>query len=310
MLRLDDLSAIPADFGPSVVTIGNFDGVHLGHRTLIERVVHRAREVGAQSVAVTFEPHPIAVLYPERAPALVSSLGERLHLMQEVGLDAALVLPFTRELAAMSPREFVQRVYVEALHAQAVVVGRDTRFGARNEGDVNTLRELGGEFGFDVEVVADVGKGHRYSSSEVRELITGGEVDVAARLLGRLHTVTGMVVHGAERGRGLGYPTANLAADSDGLVPADGVYAGWLTRASGVRLPAAISVGSNPTFDGTERTVEAYVLDRTDLDLYDEIVSVQFQQRLRGNVKFDSVEDLVVQMRADVDRTRDLLVKD
>ncbi|MBO1765260.1 bifunctional riboflavin kinase/FAD synthetase [Allobranchiibius sp. GilTou73] len=309
MLRLTETADLPSEFGPSVVTIGNFDGVHLGHRTLLAAVVQRAQREGLASVAVTFEPHPLAVLHPDHAPVLVSSLEDRLATMEQIGLDAVLVMPFTLELAAMSPRDFVREVFVDGLRAHAVVVGRDTRFGARNEGDVDTLRELGAEFGFEVQVQEDVGEGGRYSSTEVRSDLVAGDVAAASRILGRPHAVTGMVVRGAQRGRELGYPTANLAQDATGFVPADGVYAGWLVRIQhgGERLPAAISVGTNPTFDGTQRTVEAYVLDRTDLDLYDEVVAVEFTDRLRSNVRFDSIEPLIEQMGHDVDRARTLL---
>lgn len=183
----------------------------------------------------------------------------------------------------------------------------------KNSGDITTLSELGGEFGFDVIALDDVGPGVRWSSSQVRELIAGGKVDEAAEVLGRNHCVVGEVVKGFQRGRELGFPTANLARDAEGVVPADGVYAGWLVRRSlaqddpEYRLPAAISVGTNPTFDIPERTVEAYVLDRTDLDLYGEIVAVEFVQHLRGNVKFDSIEALIEQMTRDVEAARDLL---
>lgn len=308
MLRLTDISDVPSGFGPTVVTIGNFDGVHSGHRALLSAVVDLARETGCSAVAVTFEPHPLAVLHPERAPLPISTLQHRLDALEEIGLDAVVVLPFTLELAAMSPRDFVHDVFVEGLHAQAVVVGRDTRFGARNAGDVDTLRELGREFGFEVRVQQDVGDDGRYSSTRVRSDLLAGDVTTAARILGRPHAVSGMVVHGAQRGRELGYPTANLAQDATGFVPADGVYAGWLVRIErdGERLPAAISVGTNPTFDGSQRTVEAYVLDRTDLDLYDEVVTVQFQERLRSNVRFESVDELIVQMGRDVQQARKL----
>lgn len=308
MLRLNDIRDVPSGFGPSVVTIGNFDGVHRGHQALLLSVVQLARDTGRTSVAVTFDPHPLAVLYPDRAPVAIGSLQDRLSELEVSGLDAVLVMPFTLQLAAMSPRDFVHDVFVQALGATAAVVGRDTRFGARNVGDVQTLRELGGEFGFEVRVLQDVGEDGRYSSSQVRSDLQAGDVASAARVLGRQHAVTGMVVHGAERGRELGYPTANLAQDATGFVPADGVYAGWLVRgdATAETLPAAISVGTNPTFDGVHRTVEAYVLDRTDLDLYDEVVTIRFQERLRSNVRFESVKELIDQMGRDVARARKL----
>ncbi|WP_265447406.1 bifunctional riboflavin kinase/FAD synthetase [Flexivirga meconopsidis] len=314
MLRATKLTDLPADFGESVVTIGNFDGVHRGHAALLASVVELARERDARSVAVTFEPHPLKVLFPDRAPTLISSSAERLELLDATGLDAVLVLPFTKELAALTPEEFVREFFVDGLRADAVVVGRDTRFGVNNSGDVDTLRELGAKFGFDVRVLADVGEGHRLSSTEVRSALTDGDAERAATVLGRPHEVRGEVVLGLQRGRELGFPTANLSPESEGMVPADGVYAGWLVRESlptadpEHRMPAAISVGTNPTFDDVpQRTVEAYVLDRDDLDLYGETVRVQFVKRLRGNTKFDSIDALIDQMTRDVDAARDLL---
>ncbi len=313
MLRLSKLSDIPADFGACVVTIGNFDGVHRGHAALLREVVEQARERGVRSCAVTFDPHPLQVLYPERAPQLIASSASRFDRLAQTGLDAVLVLDFTHELAAMSPEEFVRDVFAEGLHAVQAVVGGDIRFGAKNAGDVTTLRELGGRYGFGVEVMADVGDGHRISSTEIRSALAEGAVDVAARALGHLHDVRGTVVRGLQRGRELGFPTANLGRMPEGLVPADGVYVGWLVRESVAannpehRMPAAISIGTNPTFDDVpERTVEAYVLDRDDLDLYDEVVRIEFVQRLRGNTKFDSIDALIDQMHRDVDQAREI----
>jgi riboflavin kinase / FMN adenylyltransferase len=318
--RLNGLDAVPAGFGPSVVTIGNFDGVHRGHRAVLADVVAAARDRALPSVAVTFEPHPVAVLFPERAPAVLTPLELKLDLLAATGLDAVLVVEFTHEFARWSPERFVKEVFVDALRAQLVVVGRDTRFGYRNSGGVETLRELGAELGFEVEVVREVGvrqaegaDGRRWSSSWVRELLAEGNVATAARLLGRPHRVTGVVVHGDHRGRELGYPTANLGQDAAGQVPADGVYAGRLLRptlpagAPDAALPAAVSVGTNPTFDGRRRRVEAYVLDRDDLDLYGERVAVEFVERLRPTLRFDEVEALVTQMADDVARSRDIL---
>jgi riboflavin kinase/FMN adenylyltransferase len=318
--RWNALDQVPAGFGPSVVTIGNFDGVHRGHQAVLTRLVMDARREGARSVAITFEPHPVAVLYPERAPARLVGLDERLDLLAETGLDAVLVMEFTHELAAWEPERFVREVLVEALGASVVVVGRDTRFGRRNSGDVTTLRELGERFGFRVDVVDDLGgsdhahpSGRRWSSTWARELITAGDVATAGDVLGRPPRVIGTVVHGDHRGRRLGYPTANVGQDSTGLIPADGVYAGRLVRLSVPegdpehRLPAAVSIGTNPTFDGTQRRVEAYVLDRDDLDLYGEQVAIEFVRLLRPTLRFDSIEALIVQMAADVERCRTVL---
>jgi riboflavin kinase/FMN adenylyltransferase len=324
--RWHGIDDIPADLGPTVVTLGNFDGVHRGHREVLTRVVREASERGAAPVAVTFDPHPVAVLYPERAPVAVTSLAQRLDALESVGLAATLVLDFTHEFAQQTPEEFVRRTFVEALGAVAVVVGKDTRFGVRNSGDVETLRGLGTVHGFEVVVLEDIGDtsasvppgapttdATRWSSTQLRAELLEGSVAHAAQILGRPHRVTGTVVHGDHRGRELGYPTANLSQDHEGLVPADGVYAGWLLRldravdAPDRSLPAAISVGTNPTFDGQQRRVEAYVLDRTDLDLYGERVAVEFVERLRPTLRFDGIEPLIVQMAKDVARCREIL---
>ncbi|MEP7034555.1 MAG: bifunctional riboflavin kinase/FAD synthetase [Actinomycetota bacterium] len=313
MLRWTDLSQIPPGYGPSVVTLGNFDGVHRGHRAVLSTVVEQAATRGAKAVAVTFDPHPLALLHPERALQMITSPDQRLDLFAATGLDAVLVMEFTRELAGWTPERFVLEVFTKALRASLVVVGEDTRFGVRNSGDVATLRLLGAEHGFEVVTLADVGNGGRWSSSRVRDLVTKGEVSAVAEILGRPHRMTGEVVHGDHRGRELGYPTANLNQAATGLIPADGVYAGFLIRPTmpdrdpDHRLPAAISIGTNPTFEGTHRRVEAYVLDRTDLDLYGETVVVEFVERLRSTEKFDSVDALLVQMADDVKRCRALL---
>jgi len=313
VLRWTNVSQVPAGFGPSVVTLGNFDGVHRGHRAVLGAVVEQARATGASAVAVTFEPHPVAVLHPERAPQLITGTEHRLALLEGTGLDAVLVMEFTRELAAWTPEQFVRTVFVEALGARVVVVGKDTRFGVRNSGDVTTLRTLGREHGFEVLTLEDLGGEVRWSSSRVRALLAAGDVTGAAEILGRPHRVSGTVVHGDHRGRELGYPTANLGPVVSGLVPADGVYAGWLLRPGlspddpDSTMPAAVSIGTNPTFDGTQRRVEAYVLDRTDLDLYGEGVALEFVERLRPTERYDSIEALLEQMAEDVERCRTVL---
>ena len=316
MQRWNDLADVPQGWGPSVVTLGNFDGVHTGHRAVLGRTVEAARAAGARAVAVTFDPHPLQVLRPERAPQLITGLQQRLTLIEATDMDAALVLAFTPELAAWEPEQFVRLVLVQPLRASAVVVGRDMRFGHRGSGDVSTLAALGAQHGFVVEVVEDLAPddgSRRASSGWVRELLSVGDVATAAVLLGRPHRVSGRVVHGDHRGRELGYPTANLDQDVDGMVPADGVYAGWLLRPSLAQaaperlLPAAISIGTSPTFDGVQRRVEAYALDRTDLDLYGEDVSLELVHRLRPTVRFDDVPALVEQMAQDVAQCRELL---
>ncbi len=304
------LADVPDDVGPCVVTLGNFDGVHRGHRAVLAEVIAEARARRLTSVAVTFHPHPIAVLFPDKAPAELTTLEQRLALLADTGLDAVLVLEFTREFAAQTPEEFVDGVFVDALDAQVVVVGEDTRFGVRNSGTVATLQQLGADRGFAVRAIADVGDTGRWSSTRVRALVAEGEVGAAGELLGRPPRVEGVVVHGDHRGRLLGFPTANLGGPIAGLIPADGVYAGWLIRLDRPdgdperRLPAAISIGTNPTFDGTQRRVEGYVLDRTDLELYGEPIAYEFVSRLRPTLRFDGVEPLIEQMNADVAQCR------
>jgi riboflavin kinase/FMN adenylyltransferase len=304
---LDDVRVgDPAGAGRSVVTIGNFDGVHLGHQRLLAGLVSRARELGADAVVTTFDPHPMTVIHADSAPPRLTTLEHRLALLDAKGVDAVLVLPFTRELSLWEPAVFVRRVLVDALHAVEVHVGENFRFGHRAAGDVTTLRAEGAADGFTVVAVPLVGDTTRWSSTYVRQCLAEGDVASAAAALGRPHRVEGPVVEGDKRGRELGYPTANLDLPPDAAIPADGVYAGWLTRADGTRLPAAISIGTNPTFGGTVRRVEAYVLDRTDLELYGEHVAVDFLERLRDTVTFDGVEPLLVQMAKDVDQARAL----
>jgi riboflavin kinase/FMN adenylyltransferase len=303
------VAEIPADLGPTVVVIGNFDGVHRGHRSVIGRARALAGERGIPLVAVTFDPHPMAVLRPEHAPSMLTSLHERAILLAECGVDHVFALPFSREIAAWSPDEFVDRILVDGLHAGAVVVGANFRYGSRASGDVATLRASGEERGFDVEGMPLDGGPQVWSSTYVRTCLTTGDVAGAAEALGRLYAVRGVVVEGDRRGRELGYPTANVPLAPGKAAPADGVYAGWLTRAdTGERYPAAISVGTNPTFAGErDRRVEAYALDRDDLELYGVEVEIAFVDRLRGMVRFDGIEPLLATMADDVRRSRELL---
>lgn len=319
MHRWSNLEDVPAGFGPSVVTIGNFDGVHRGHRTVLTAMVAAARARDVAAVAVTFDPHPATVHRPDRAPDLITGITDRLELLEQTGLDGVLVVHYTADFARTSAEEFVTRYLVEGLGARTVVVGRDVRFGRDNAGDLTTMRALGDEHGFDVEVVEDVhgevDPGRRWSSTWVRELLEVGDVEGATRILGRPHRVRGVVVHGDARGRELGFPTANLGPEAVGQVPADGVYAGWMRRVDhpGTSpdgyLPVAISIGTNPTFSGAHRRVEAHVPGRTDLELYGEEIVVELVARLRPTLRFDSVAELIEQMHDDVARTRAVLAE-
>lgn len=307
----DQLSSLSES---TVVTIGNFDGVHRGHQFVLATTVAQAAARRALSAVITFDPHPALVHRPESAPPLLTGLQDKLELIAGEGIDVALVLQYSLDFAQLSPREFIKTYVVDSLHAAAVVIGRDVRFGKDNSGDLESLSELGSEFGFEVVVVDDFGApegGERWSSSVVRQLVFSGEMSAVSALLGRPHRMRGEVVHGDARGRELGFPTANMSQASQGMVPADGVYAGWLSVVGGARefqkMPAAVSIGTNPTFSGAERRVESYVIDRKGLDLYGAEVIVEFVQRLRPTLKFDSLEDLIVQMDADVAQARLLL---
>ncbi|OLS99651.1 riboflavin biosynthesis protein RibF [Pseudonocardia sp. CNS-004] len=306
MQRWRGLEAVPTGWGRSVVTVGVFDGVHRGHQRLIGRAVERARERGLPSALVTFDPHPAEVVRPGSHPARLTTLRRRADLVAELGVDAFCVLPFTSDVARTEPPEFAHEVLVERLHAADVVVGRNFRFGHRAAGDVALLTRLGERFGFGVEgleLITD--DGVTFSSTYIRACIDAGDVEAAAAALGRPHRVEGVVVHGDRRGRELGFPTANLATAPYTALPADGVYAGRF-EITGRSLAAAISVGTNPTFSGRERTVEAYVLD-VDEDFYGFEVALDFVHRLRGQERFADVAALVEQMDRDVARTRELL---
>ncbi|MFF1816774.1 bifunctional riboflavin kinase/FAD synthetase [Kribbella sp. NPDC058245] len=313
------LDEVGAEFGPSVVTIGNFDGVHRGHQEVLAHAKARAAELGGLPVvALTFDPHPMRVLRPDHAPLMLSEPGQRAELLGQHGADAVLILPFDKDVASWSPEEFIERVLVGTLHAKAIVVGENFRFGHRAAGHVDTLVAAGTTYGFQVEGLSLAGDAQPWSSTYVRQQLADGHVEAAAEALGRPLRVTGVVIEGDKRGRELGYPTANIPADPTAAVPQDGVYAGWLTVLTpaeggpsyGERMPAAISVGSNPTFDGVDRRVESYVLDRDDLELYGAKVAIDFVARLRGSqIRFETIDELLVQMKADVDGARHVLTQ-
>ena len=291
----------------SVVVIGNFDGVHRGHAALIRAA--RDSEPDARLVAVTFWPHPMTVVRPDQAPPLLTSLDQREALLRAAGVEEVVVVEFTPEVAGWSPAQFVDTV-LRPLQPRRIVVGENFRFGFRASGDVRTLAELG-RGSFAVLALPLVSDGTQPSSSTaIRHAVAEGDFGRVRELSDTPFRVTGVVVRGDQRGRELGYPTANVPIRACMAVPTDGVYAGWLLRLDqpdAPRWPAAISVGTNPTFDGVERRVEAYVLDRDDLELYGVEVAIEFYARLRGQVKYAGREALIAQMHTDVEQTRHLL---
>jgi riboflavin kinase/FMN adenylyltransferase len=289
----------------NVVLIGVFDGVHKGHQLLL----NRAKEIadGRNIVALTFDPHPMQVLAPDRAPTLLTTLADRVELLKIHNADQVAVLKFNEQFAAMAPADFVKDVLVGQLSASTIIVGKNFTYGHKAAGNIETLINDGQNFGFTVDVQdLESGEGEVISSSRIRNLVTSGQVEEARTLLSRPHRLDGVVVHGEKRGREIGYPTANLGNIDGQTVPKDGVYAGWLTV--GINYwPAAISIGTNPTFAGERaRQVEAYALDQEGLDLYDKNASIEFGWRLRDTLKFDGLEPLLVQMKLDCDQARSL----
>lgn len=295
----------------SVVTVGVFDGVHHGHAALLQTTVDLAATEGLTSAAVTFNPHPKSVLRGIDVPML-TTVARRTRLLQQRGIEHVHVCTFDHARSQQSPADFVAEVLIDAVGAEIVVIGAGFRFGKGAAGNAQSLRDAG-LIVHELPIVET--DGARISSTRIRETVAAGDVSISQQLLGRPHRLEGVVVHGNARGRDIGYPTANLAVSDDQLIPADGVYAGWLVRGEITHgfdgdtvLPAAISIGTNPTFDDVmERRVEAYVLDRADLDLYGEYVAFDFHARIRGTEKFDGVEPLLAAMARDVATARTLL---
>lgn len=309
MHSFDSLASVPDGFGPSAVTIGKFDGVHAGHRAVIAALQQLAATDGLTTTVLTFDRHPLSVVKPAECPAPLVSNSQKLERLATTGLDAVLVVEFDRAFSELSPEDFVRGILVDTLHARVVLVGRDFRFGAKGSGTVAELTRLGRELGFAVVVMDDVAREgeRRVSSTWVRELLDEGRVGEAAELLGAMPTIRSTVVHGLQRGRELGYPTANLSPAIEGFIPADGVYAAWLT-VDGQRYPAAVSIGNNPTFDGVpEKQVEAHAIDENGLDLYDKAAEIAFVEFIRGMRKFSGMDALAEQMRLDELRIREVL---
>ena len=289
----------------SVVLIGVFDGVHKGHQLLL----NRAKEIadGRNVVALTFDPHPMQVLAPDRAPTLLTTLADRVELLKIHNADQVAVLKFTEKFAAIAPEDFVKDVLVGQLTASTIIVGKNFTYGHKAAGNVDSLIKDGLRLNFTVDVQdLKSDEGEIISSSRIRNLVIAGQVEETRALLSRPHRLDGVVVHGEKRGREIGYPTANLGNIDGQTIPSDGVYAGWLTV--GINYwPAAISIGTNPTFAGVRaRQVEAYALDQEGLDLYDKNASIEFGWRLRDTLKFDGLEPLLVQMKLDCDQARSL----
>jgi riboflavin kinase/FMN adenylyltransferase len=310
MQLFNGLGDVPTGFGPSAVTIGKFDGVHLGHRGVLAQLTSLAADRGLQPVVVTFDRHPMSLLRPEACPAALVSNDQRAALLAETELTATLVLAFTRELSEREPTEFVAQILHDALDARLVLVGADFRFGYRGAGTIDTLRDLGQTYGFEVVLLDDVRVDReRVSSTKIREHLAAGEVREAATLLGRYPRVRSTVVHGDAIGREIGFPTANLDPAMEGYLPADGVYAAW-AWIDGTRYGAAVSIGNNPTFDGIpERRTEAHLLDAS-LDAYGKTIDLDFVEYIRPMVKFDGVPTLVAALTADADRIRAVLASE
>ncbi|GAB2468153.1 bifunctional riboflavin kinase/FMN adenylyltransferase [Jatrophihabitans fulvus] len=313
MQRWHGLDSVPSGWGHCVTTIGVFDGVHRGHATIIGKAVELAARRGVPSALITFVPHPSEVVRPGSHPPVLTTIVRRAELVEQLGVDVFVALPFTLETSRLAPDQFVHDTLVEKLHASDVIVGDNFRFGHKAAGDIDTLARLGRRFGFSAQGVPLVQNGETpLSATYVRSCVKAGDVEAAAQVLGHPHRVDGVVERGDQRGRELGYPTANLRAEQWTCIPADGVYAGRVVRldelGNTLDLPplgiTAISIGTNPTFAGERRRrVEAFILD-FDGDLYGDHLGFEFTHRLRGTEKFDSVDALVEQMGRDVENIR------
>ena len=312
MRVITDLSVSPWPGERTIVTIGAYDGVHRGHQTVIAEVCRRAAAQGARSAVITFDRHPASVVRPESAPRLLTDLDQKLELLAATGVDATVVVRFDEAQSSEEPLDFVQRVLVECLAVSSVVVGEDFHFGRGRQGNVTTLREVGSRSGFDVEPVTLLartdGPGEPVSSTAIRRAMAGGQVELAAQMMGHAFEARGKVVTGDQRGRTLGFPTANVEVPRVTCLPADGVYAGWYVRPDGTRQACAINLGRRPTFyeHADSSLLEAHLLDFAG-DLYGEQAKVQFTHFLRSERKFEGIDALVAQLRDDIDHARTAL---
>ncbi|HOG07523.1 MAG TPA: bifunctional riboflavin kinase/FAD synthetase [Syntrophales bacterium] len=306
MKIVNTLQNVPPDLKGAVITIGNFDGVHIGHRRIFEKVIADARHLGGPAVVMTFEPHPKQVLHPERRPFyLITTVAEKLRLIEVAGVDAVWLVPFSLDFAARTATSFVEDILIEGLAIRKVTIGHDYTFGRGREGNEAFLKAMGRKRGFEVDVVNAFRIGETIiSSTAIREAILAGEVSQAAAMLGRPYNLAGRVVVGHRRGAGLGFPTANLEPEKV-LVPARGVYA-VRARVSGGSYAGVLNIGENPTFGDGRRSIEVHLLGFAG-DVYGEPLEVQFIERLRGEVKFDGPDALVAQIRKDIDRARRIL---
>lgn len=305
MLLITELRGIERNFNNSVLTLGNFDGLHLGHQELIRMVTRRARETGALSMVVTFRPHPLKILAPEKCPPLISTYEEKIRLFERLGIDVLVKIPFTVEFSSMMPEAFVKDILCETLGAREIFVGYNYRFGKGRKGNIDTLKKMGAELGFAVREVEQIALGDEViSSTKIRNLLKDGEVEHASRLLGRTYAITGIVVKGDGRGRGLGFPTANIVPRHS-IIPSNGVYAVRLFVRD--RLYDGIAnIGLRPTFDKKTLTLEVNVFD-FDEDIYTEDIALYFIKKIRDEKKFSGPEELIRQIRSDIETARGIL---
>jgi riboflavin kinase/FMN adenylyltransferase len=308
VLAISELTELPVGFADTAVAIGKFDAMHLGHQQLLHELVETADSNGLAPVVLTFDRHPNAVLKPESVPAPIIGPLQKRHHIATAGVAALITVKFDRGFADLSAERFIREYLVEGLHAKYVLVGRENRFGARGLGNLQLLAEFGPKLGFSARGVGHVTlDGERVSTTGIRQLLDAGEVAQASLRLGRYHVTTGVVEHGKKLGRSFGFPTANLSRDSEGYLPADGIYAGWL-HVGGERYAAAHSVGTNDSVAAVPRLVESHVIGRDDLDLYDQVASVEYVERVRGWAKFDSIDQLVAQIAVDVETAKKVMI--
>ena len=307
MISITNAKGFPQGFGPTAVTIGKFDGIHLGHQQLLAETLESAEEHSLLPTVVTFDRHPTSVLNPGAEPDRLIGPKQKQFLLQEAGIELVLNLPFDDVLSSLSAKDFVSQILVDQLKAKIVIIGEGFRFGASQQGDVALLKSLGQELGFMVKVIPSIEvDGQPVSTSRIRELLQKGNVSSATKLLGRMHATTGIIEHGLKIGREIGFPTANMSRSAEGFLPADGVYAGWL-YSDGERYMAALSVGKNETFESVPKVLEAHVIDAQGLDLYDKIVTCEYVEFIRPAMKFDGVESLIAEINIDIEKIKVIL---